>query len=116
MTTQPQLWLEGKIFTCEVLIPTNYEPLPVEVTYIVPPFDTVVEMWRNKEPEKAYPLFRQFIQNWSLEDTLTDKVLMAFLIAYPGTTDAIFFGWSEYMQDELWANEHLFAAQTQSIN
>ncbi len=60
MTNHPQLWPEGETFIREVLIPTKYEPLPVLVTYTVPPFDTVVATWQNADPEKAYPLFRQF--------------------------------------------------------
>lgn len=67
MTNQVRLWPEGEVFTRKVMIPTNYEPLPVEVVYVVPPFEVVVALWQNKEHEKTYPLFRQFIQGWSLE-------------------------------------------------
>ena len=98
MTNQARLWQEGEVFTRKVLIPTNYDPLPVEVVYIVPPFEVVVALWQNKEHEKTYPLFRQFIQDWSLEEKLTDNVLKAFLAACSGTADAIFYGWSEYMK------------------
>jgi hypothetical protein len=63
LTNQARLWPEGEVFTRKVLIPTNYDPLPVEVVYIVPPFEVVVALWQNKEHEKTYPLFRQFIQD-----------------------------------------------------
>ncbi|HFF8584719.1 TPA: phage tail assembly chaperone [Raoultella ornithinolytica] len=116
MTNQARLWPEGEVFTRKVLIPTNYDPLPVEVVYVVPPFEVVVALWQNKEHEKTYPLFRQFIQGWSLEEKLTDNVLKAFLAAYSGTADAIFYGWSEYMKSALAENEHLLAVQSQTIN
>ncbi|WP_254304453.1 hypothetical protein [Citrobacter freundii] len=101
MTNQVQLWPEGEVFTREVFIPTKYEPLPVEVTYIVPPFDNVVETWQNKDPAKAYALFRQFIVDWDQQDKLTDEILMCFLTAYPGTDEAIFVGWCEHMKSQL---------------
>lgn len=98
MTNQVQLWPEGEVFTREVLIPTKYEPLPVKVTYTTPPFEIVVETWQNRDPAKVYALFRQFIVDWDQEDKLTDDVLMLFLIAYPGTDEAIFEGWCEHMK------------------
>lgn len=81
--------------------PAGYEAFPVMVTFTVPPFDMVVETWQNKDHAKAYPLFRQFIVGWDQEDTLTDKVLMGFLYAYPGTDEAMFSTWCKYMQDWL---------------
>ncbi len=116
MTNQARLWPEGEIFTREVLIPTKDGALPIEVTYVVPPFEVVVALWQNKEHEKTYPLFRQFIQGWSLEQNLTDNVLKAFLAAYSGTADAIFYGWSEYMKSALAENKHLLAVQSLAIN
>lgn len=116
MINQARLWPEGEVFTRKVLIPTNYDPLPVEVVYVVPPFEVVVALWKNKDPEKMYPLFRQFIQSWSLEEKLTDSLLTTFIVAYSGTADAIFYGWSEYMKSALVENEHLLAVQSQTIN
>jgi len=113
---QMQMWPEGETFIREVLIPTKYEPLPVLITFIVPPFDVVVETWQNKDPEKAYPLFRQFIVDWDQQDKLTDNVLMSFLVGYPGTDKAIFAGWCEHMKAVLAANEQLFNMQSQTIN
>jgi hypothetical protein len=78
VTNHPQLWPEGETFIREVLIPTKYEPLPVLVTYIVPPFDAVVATWQNTDPEKAYSLFRQFIVDWDQQDKLTDDILISF--------------------------------------
>lgn len=116
MTNQTQLWPEGEVFTKEVLIPTKYEPLPVQVTYIVPPFDIVVETWQNKDPAKAYALFRRFIIDWDQQDKLTDEVLVAYLIKWPGTDMAIFAGWYEHMKEVLTVNAQLFAGYSQSIN
>ncbi|MGG8133437.1 hypothetical protein PGO54_04970 [Klebsiella aerogenes] len=98
MTNQVRIWPEGEVFTRKVLMPTNYDPVPVEVVYVVPPFEVVVALWKNRDPEKMYPLFRQFIQSWSLEEKLTDNLLATFIVAYSGTADAIFYGWSEYMK------------------
>lgn len=64
----------------------------MKVTYTTPPFEIVVETWQNRDPAKAYAMFRQFIVDWDQEDKLTDNVLMSFLIAYPGTDEAIFEG------------------------
>lgn len=116
MTKQMLLWPEGEVFTREVLIPTKYEPLPVEVTYIVPPFDKVVETWQNREPAKAYAFFRQFIVDWDQQDKLTDEILMCFLTAYPGTNEAIFAGWCEHMKDCLEKNNKRFSAVSDVIN
>lgn len=116
MTNLTQLWPEGEIFTREVLITTKDEPLPVEVTYIVPPYDAVVDTWQNKDPVKSYALFRQFIVDWDQEDKLTDYILQCFLAGYPGTDEAIFAGWCEYMKGALIENENLFSLCSQTIN
>ncbi|EPJ8277290.1 TPA: hypothetical protein N2N62_004358 [Citrobacter freundii] len=116
MTNHPQLWPEGEIFIREVLIPTKYEPLPIVVTYIVPPFNVVVATWQNTDPEKAYSLFRQFIVDWNQQDKLTDNILQCFLVGYPGTDKAIFAGWCDHMKEALTANEKLFPGYGQSIN
>lgn len=116
MTNQAQLWPEGEIFTREVFIPTKYDPLPVLVTYIVPPFDIVVETWQNKDPAKSYALFRQFIVDWDQQDKLTDDILISFLVGYLGTDEAIFSGWCKYMNEALIENEHLFSVRSQAIN
>lgn len=114
--TKQQIWPEGQQFTLEVNLPTRYEPLPVEITYIVPPFDVVVEMSQNKDPDKAYPLFRQFIIDWDQEDKLTDDILISFLVGYPGTDKAIFAGWCEHMKGALAANNQAFAMVSNVIN
>jgi hypothetical protein len=50
-----------------------------------------VETWRNtKDTAKSFGLFRQFIVGWDQEDVITDKVLMGYLYAYPGTDEALF--------------------------
>lgn len=116
MNKPAQIWPEGETFSREVLIPTKYEPLPVEITYTVPAFDVVVDTWQNKDPAKGYGLFRQFIIGWDQQDKLTDDVLMAFLVAYPGTDEAIFSGWCEYMKKVLATNEKQFSVLSQAIN
>lgn len=116
MNKQAQIWPEGETFTREVLIPTKYEPLPVEITYTVPAFDVVVDTWQNKDPAKGYALFRQFIVDWDQQDKLTDEVLVAYLIKWPGTDMAIFSGWYEHMKEVLTVNEQLFAGCSQLIN
>ena len=108
--------MADKQHTREVFIPTKYEPLPVEVTYIVPPFDNVVETWQNKDPAKAYALFRQFIVDWDQQDKLTDEILMCFLTAYPGTDEAIFVGWCEHMKSQLEKNQESFIHSPNTIN
>jgi hypothetical protein len=42
-----------------------------------------VETWQNRDPAKAYALFRQFIVDWDQQDKLTDDILMCFLAGYP---------------------------------
>ncbi|WP_223878761.1 MULTISPECIES: hypothetical protein [Enterobacteriaceae] len=116
MIKTPQLWPEGETFIREVLIPTKYEPLPVLVTYIVPPFDAVVATWQNTDPEKAYSLFRQFIVDWDQQDKLTDDILISFLVTFPGTDKAIFNGWAEHMKERLAVSLAVFAQGTNSIN
>lgn len=111
------LWPEGEQFTREVIIPTGaglpeegiepvgYEDFPVMVTFRVPAFDVVVEMWRNTDPAKSFGLFRQFIIGWDQEDELSDKMLVGYLYAYPGTDEAIFSAWCKYMQSWLVSNQ-----------
>ncbi|MCS4327466.1 hypothetical protein MU417_12990 [Klebsiella pneumoniae] len=116
MTNQARLWPEGEIFTRKVLIPTNYDPLPVKVVYVVPPFDAVIETWQNKDPMKSYDLFRQFIADWDQQEKLTDDILKCFLMAYPGTDEAIFAGWCEYMKEILAANHKCYSIISQVVN
>ena len=116
MTNQARLWPEGEIFTRKVLIPTNYDPLPVKVVYVVPPFDAVIETWQNKDPMKSYDLFRQFIVDWDQQEKLTDDILKCFLMAYPGTDEAIFAGWCEYMKEILAANHKCYSIISQGVN
>lgn len=109
-----QLWPVGMQFSREIMIPlgfglspeegiepAGYEDFPVIVTFTVPPFDVVVETWQNKDPAKAYALFRQFIVDWDQQDKLTDDILMCFLASYPGTDEAIFAGWCDHMKEAL---------------
>ena len=99
MSTKPQLWPTGEQFTREVIIQTNTDPVPVMITYTVPPFEAVVEAWQNTDPAKSYTQLRQFIVGWDLQETLTDTVLILFLASYSGTYEAILNSWCEYMQD-----------------
>ncbi|EIY5070970.1 hypothetical protein MLE54_003867 [Klebsiella quasipneumoniae] len=116
MINQARLWPEGQVFTHKVLIPTNYDPLPVEVVYVVPPFEVVIETWQNKDPMKSYDLFRQFIVDWDQQEKLTDDILKCFLMAYPGTDKAIFSGWCEHMKEILAANHKCYSIISQVVN
>ncbi|EPI4694260.1 hypothetical protein ACS5QH_001701 [Morganella morganii] len=116
MSTKPQLWPAGEQFTREVIIQTNTDPLPVMITYTVPPFEAVIEAWQNTDPAKSYPQLRRFIIGWDLQETLTDTVLMSFLVTYSGTYEAILNGWCEQMKDTLAANQSLFSGAPVSVN
>ncbi|WP_449632546.1 hypothetical protein [Rahnella aceris] len=116
MNSTQRIWPEGDQFTLEVNIPTNFETLPVLVTYVVPAFDVVVETWQNKDPAKAYALLRQFIVDWDVQEKITDSVLMSFLIAYPGTSEAIFDAWTAHMKIKLTINEQQFSVLSYKIN
>lgn len=116
MSTKPQLWPAGEQFTREVIIQTNTDPVPVMITYTVPPFEAVVEAWQNTDPAKSYPQLRQFIIGWDLQETLTDDVLISFLTSYSGTYEAILNGWCEHMKDTLTANQSLFSDMPLSVN
>ncbi|XWJ92937.1 hypothetical protein ACRARH_12485 [Phytobacter ursingii] len=128
MNNQEQLWPEGEQFTLEVVIPTGlgqheegtepdgYEDFPVMVTFRVPPFDVVVETWRNTDTAKSFGLFRQFIVGWDQEDVITDKVLMGYLYAYPGTDEALFSAWTEYMKGRLTGINANYSFLSQTIN
>ncbi|WP_313759163.1 hypothetical protein [Atlantibacter hermannii] len=124
-----QLWPVGMQFSREIMIPlgfglspeegiepAGYEDFPVIVTFTVPPFDVVVETWQNRDQAKAYPLFRQFIVGWDQEDTLTDQVLMGFLYAYPGTDEAMYRAWCDYMKEVLTARQLDLPLVSNSIN
>lgn len=116
MNSTHRIWPEGDQFTLEVDIPTRFEPVPVLITFVVPAFDVVVETWQNKDPLKTYPLFRQFIVDWDMQDTLTDDLLMSFLIAYPGTAEAIFDCWAAHMKGVLAKNNEDWALLAASVN
>lgn len=111
-----RLWPEGTQFTREVMIPTKYELLPVLVTFAVPAFEVVVAMWKNEDPEQAYPLFRQFIVDWDQEETLTDYVLMSYLYAFPGSDEAMMRVWADHMKKALAANQKSYSITSHSIN
>ncbi|MFZ3823399.1 phage tail assembly chaperone [Morganella morganii] len=116
MSTKPQLWPTGEQFTREVIIQTNTDPLPVMITYTVPPFEAVVGAWQNTDSAKSYPQLRQFIVGWDLQETLTDDVLLSFLTSYSGTCEAILNVWCEHMKDTLTANQSLFSDMPLSVN
>lgn len=123
-----RLWPEGDQFTREVIIPTGaglpeegiepegYEDFPVMVTFRVPPFDVVVETWRNTDPAKSYALFRQFVVDWDQEDVLSDEVLMGFLYSYPGADEALFKIWVEYVKCRLATSGLSFRMFSGTIN
>ncbi|HCM64151.1 MAG TPA: hypothetical protein DIT05_16660 [Morganella sp. (in: Bacteria)] len=116
MSTKPQLWPTGEQFTREVIIQTNTDPVPVMITYTVPPFEAVVEAWQNTDPAKSYPQLRQFIVGWDLQETLTDSVLVSFLVTYSGTYKVIMDGWCEHMKGVLTASHLLFSDTPVSVN
>lgn len=116
MSTKPQLWPTGEQFTREVIIQTNTDPVPVMITYTVPPFETAVEAWQNTDPAKSYPQLRQFIIGWDLQETLTGDVLISFLVTYSGTYKVIMDGWCMYMKEVLTANQFLFSEIPVSVN
>ncbi|MGV0085932.1 phage tail assembly chaperone [Rahnella aceris] len=115
MNSTQRIWPEGDQFTLEVNIPTNFESLPVLITYVVPAFDVVVETWKNKDPAKSYSLFRKFIVDWDMQDKITDSVLMSFLTAYPGTPEAIFYAWAKHMREVLNAKSKAISHEIKSI-
>lgn len=92
------------------MISTEDEPFPVLVTFIVPAFEVAVAMWRNKDPEKAYPLFRQFkfIVARDQEKELTDKMLAGYLYTSPGADEAIFTAFCKYVKEGILANQVSF--------
>jgi hypothetical protein len=94
----------------------GYDVFPVMVTFVVPPFEIVVDMWKNTNPERSYGLFRQFIVGWDQEDKLTDKVLMGYLYAYPGTDEALFRCWTEHMKGRLAEKNLSFVHGSHLIN
>ncbi|HBY4209468.1 TPA: hypothetical protein MIT91_12170, partial [Klebsiella pneumoniae] len=61
-------------------------------------------------------LFRQFIVDWDQQEKLTDDILKCFLMAYPGTDEAIFAGWCEYMKEILAANHKCYSIISQVVN
>lgn len=88
----------------------------MEISYTVPPFEVVVETWQNKDPAKGYALFRQFIVDWDQQDKLTDNMLIAYLIKWPGADRAIFDAWAEHMKIELVSRQTLFVSSPNSVN
>ncbi len=115
-TANTALWPEGEQFTMDVNLPTPHEPFAVRVNYIVPSFNVVLEMLGNKDSQKAYSLFRQFIEGWDLEETLSDQMLIFHLTAFPGAAEVIFQKWAEHMKERLAASQAVFAQGTNSIN
>ncbi|MBU9823905.1 hypothetical protein [Rahnella perminowiae] len=116
MNSAQRIWPEGDQFTKPVTLQTNTGPLEVEITYTVPPFEVVVEFWQNKNPEKSYPLFRQFLVDWDMQDKLTDNVLITFLMAYSGTSEAIFEAWATHMTHYIVANNQVYSQASAAIN
>lgn len=128
MKCDMRLWPEGELFTREVIIPTGiglpeegvepvgYEDFPIMVTFRVPAFDVVVEMWRNTDPAKSFGLFRQFIVGWDQEDELTDKLLAEYLYAYPGADEAIFRTFCMYIKAGIEDRARKYPVQSMAIN
>lgn len=86
------------------------------VTFRVPAFDVMVEMWRNTDPAKSYGLFRQFIVGWDQEDELTDKMLVGYLYAYPDADEAIFTAFCEHIKAVMQERNRKYPAHSQAIN
>ncbi|WES90506.1 hypothetical protein [Dickeya fangzhongdai] len=116
MTNNGKIWPEGEQFTKEVLLHTEYEPLPVVITFTVPPFDVVVQAWQNSNPAKAYGLFRQFIVSWDQQERLTDEMLISFLYYFSGLEKSIYNSWAEYMKDTLPLNMAAFLHSSNAMN
>ncbi|EMO7189841.1 hypothetical protein JHE03_08295 [Pluralibacter gergoviae] len=98
---KPSLWPEGETFILEVIVPYPQEPFPIVVTFNVPAFEVVVELWKNKDPQKTYELFRQFISDWNQEEKLSDELLIGYLVSFPGTDEAMMSVWAEHMRTRL---------------
>ncbi|MBJ8834366.1 hypothetical protein I5385_15060 [Citrobacter freundii] len=123
-----RLWPEGEQFTREVIMPTGaglpeegvepvgYEDFPVMVTFRVPAFDVMVEMWRNTDPAKSFGLFRQFIVAWDQEEELTDKMLAGYLYTYPGADENMFRVFCEHVKSQLEKNQESFIHSPNTIN
>lgn len=116
MNSAQRIWPEGEQFTKPVTLQTNTGPLEVEITFTVPSFEVLVETWQNKDPEKSYPLFRQFLVDWDQEQKLTDTVLMMYLRAYEGASEAIFDVWATHMKEYIAANNQAYSQASGAIN
>lgn len=116
MNSAQRIWPEGEQFTKPVILQTNTGPLEVEITFTVPPFEVLVETWQNKDPEKFYPLFRQFLVDWDQQQKLTDTVLMMYLQAYEGSSEAIFDVWATHMKEYIAANNQEYSQVSGAIN
>ncbi len=116
MIKDTRAWPEGEMFTKSVEIPVQDDLVEVEVTYTVPPFETLVAIHENCDPEMAYPLFRQFIVDWDLQDKLTDYVLMGFLAQNIQVSEVIFSAWADHMKKHIAARQHNVMCAQPTIN
>lgn len=51
-----------------------------------------------------------------MQDRITDSVLMSFLMAYPGTSQAIFDAWSAHIKGLLAANNMTYSQAKDALN
>ncbi|NIF02103.1 hypothetical protein F3J38_18890 [Pantoea sp. Acro-805] len=105
MINDPRAWPEGTLFSKTVNIPSQGDLVEVEVTYIVPPFETLVELQENQNPDRVYPLFRQFIVDWDLEKSLSDYMLKCFLSQDIKVSEIIFAAWCDHMKEHIAARQ-----------
>jgi len=101
----PRAWPEGTLFSKTVNLPSQGDLVEVEVTFTVPPFETVVDTFQNRDPDKAYPLFRKFIVDWDLQEKLQDHVLMCFLLQDIRVSEVMFAAWADHMKEHIAARQ-----------
>lgn len=116
MIDDPRAWPEGETFIRAVELPVQGDLVDVEVTFTVPPFETLVAMNENSDPEKAYPLFRQFIVDWDMEEKLTDYVLKCFLLQDIRVSEVMFSAWADHMKEHIAARQHNVMQAPPTIN
>lgn len=111
-----RVWPEGMTFEKTVILPTVDDPINVIITLIVPSFDKVIEAQRNRNPNKAYQLLRQFIIDWDLEDKLTDLGLMSFLSMDIDVSRIIYAAWCDHMKEHIAAQQPNVMQESVTIN
>lgn len=117
MTNQARLWPEGEMFTRKVIVPTEDSAVPVEVTYIVPAFDVLVEMVQNKDPGKNYDYLLQLIVEWDkVRGDMIDLILKSYILTCPGAYHTLIGAWYEYISERIKSIEGSFPVYSQTIN